>query len=316
MMSAFAVFVAIMLFHSVLYAQLNIRRINFLILDTENKPVQGAIVRITSPDQKGFNLEENTNKKGVAVVTLISTVKNIYVEVESEGYQSLKTKNTIKPPLGTTDKRYTLFRLGELTPEQKKEAAEKKWKAKMHFEKGVELFGEKDFEECIEEFNKALEYNPDWLEVYQNLAGAYFSLENYEEAIKYAKKTLEIDPELALSIRLLMVAYSKLGDEETARKYEDQYRKMEGVEISGEEHFNMGAVAANEGNDEKALGHFRKAVEVKPEFADGHYQLALCLIRLGRSDEALPSLEKYLELAPEGKEAGNAKALLQAFKQQ
>jgi tetratricopeptide (TPR) repeat protein len=296
-----------------LHAQLGIRRLNITVTDTSGAGIPDVKIKVTCPDVSGLKVEEKTNKKGLATVSLLEEAKKINLYMEKEGYQPLKTEEPFSVKLGTTDKTYVMYRNDEMTPEQKKEVDEKQHEATADFNKGIELFEAGNFKDCIDEFNKALEIRPDWLEAYQNLSAAYFRLENYEKAIEYAKKTLELDPKLVQSVRLLTVAYSKLGDEKTARMYEEKLRKMEGVKISAEEYFNMGAVAANEHNDQQALEHFKKAVEVKPDYAEAHYQLALCMIRLGKTEEAVPELQKYLEIAPDGKDAANTKQLLQAF---
>ena len=175
----------------------------------------------------------------------------------------------------------------------------------------MELFQVEDFSGAGEQFKKAVETKPDFLEAHQNLAAAYFQAELYQEAIEAAKKALEIKPDSVQTLKLISVSYSRLGDEKTALEYQDKLKALSGAEFSPEEIFNMGAVAANEGRDEEAAEYFRKVTELKPDFALAYYQLGLTYFRLKYMEAAKTVLEKYLELDPEGENAKTAQALLQ-----
>ncbi len=56
---------------------------------------------------------------------------------------------------------------------------------------------------------------------------------------------------------------------------------------------------AERGDLEEALCYFRKALKVLPEDADLHYDLAICLGRMGRISEAEQELEKTLRIQPD-----------------
>jgi tetratricopeptide (TPR) repeat protein len=60
----------------------------------------------------------------------------------------------------------------------------------------------------------------------------------------------------------------------------------------------MGEVAAANGQHEKAVGLFRRALDQQPEATQVHYQLGLSYRALGRQDEAQAELEKAGQRAP------------------
>lgn len=51
----------------------------------------------------------------------------------------------------------------------------------------------------------------------------------------------------------------------------------------------------------QAAEQFAKVVELEPDYADAHANLAVCLMRLGRPDEALSAVERAMELDPNKK---------------
>jgi tetratricopeptide (TPR) repeat protein len=54
---------------------------------------------------------------------------------------------------------------------------------------------------------------------------------------------------------------------------------------------------------QEAIDHYQQAVEIDPQFADGYYQLGLCLVALGATPEAIEALKKFIELAPDSADA-------------
>jgi TolA-binding protein len=55
-------------------------------------------------------------------------------------------------------------------------------------------------------------------------------------------------------------------------------------------------------------------VEAKPDFAIAHFWLGMASFNLNKKAAAKEHLEKYLELEPNGKEAGTVKEILPTLK--
>ena len=308
------IFIAIFIFSSVSLAQT--RRLKLEVKDTDGKPIEGVKITLTTPEKDDYNKVVSTDKKGQTTFLLHMEIKNVNFLLEKEGYQNLQDSKELRRIRRSQEALYyehsfILYRTDELSPEQKIQQYKASQEALSFFNKGMELFQVEDFSGAVEQFKKAVETKPDFLEAHQNLAAAYFQTELYQEAIEAAKKALEIKPDAAQTLKLISVSYSKLGDEKTALEYQDKLKALSDAEFSPEEIFNMGAVAANEGRDEEAAEYFRKVTELKPDFALAYYQLGLTYFRLKYMEAAKTALEKYLELDPEGENAKTAKTLLQ-----
>ena len=291
------IFIAIFIFSSVSLAQT--RRLKLEVKDTDGKPIEGVKITLTTPEKDDYKKVVSTNKKGQTTFLLHMEIKNVNFLLEKEGYQNLQDSKELRRIRTSQEALYyehsfILYRTDELSPEQKIQQYKASQEALSFFNKGMELFQVEDFSGASEQFKKAVETKPDFLEAHQNLAAAYFQAELYQEAIEAAKKALEIKPDTAQTLKLISVSYSRLGDEKTALEYQDKLKELSDAEFSPEEIFNMGAVAANEGRDEEAAEYFRKATEMKPDFALAYYQLGLTYFRL-----------KYMEAAK------TAKSLLQ-----
>jgi tetratricopeptide (TPR) repeat protein len=100
----------------------------------------------------------------------------------------------------------------------------------------------------------------------------------------------------------------RLGDLGGAR--ERYYMALELDEDFVEARSNLGCVLAELGQRELAMAAFEGALAYHPDYADAHYHLARTLDELGRSAEAASHWRAFLDLAPEGPWADQARARL------
>jgi Flp pilus assembly protein TadD len=103
-------------------------------------------------------------------------------------------------------------------------------------------------------------------------------------------------------------------------KSEQAYQRVVELEPSDAHQifFNIGALIINKPNrsdaeTRKAIGAFRKAVEIKPDYAQAYKQLAFALIGVGDRTEARGALEQYVKLAPSAPDAAQMKAIIQTL---
>ena len=63
----------------------------------------------------------------------------------------------------------------------------------------------------------------------------------------------------------------------------------------------------------KAIDAFRKAIEVKPDYAEAHKQLAFALLGAGDRSGAKMELQAYVQHAPDAPDAAQMKSLAEAM---
>jgi tetratricopeptide (TPR) repeat protein len=61
---------------------------------------------------------------------------------------------------------------------------------------------------------------------------------------------------------------------------------------------NIAISLLQKGKTDEAIAHYNKALELDPNYGEGHYNLANALLRLGRTQEAVAHYEKALEIYP------------------
>lgn len=76
---------------------------------------------------------------------------------------------------------------------------------------GVDLYGKGKYTEAIKNYEKALEIDPNFPEVYLGLGHAYEKQGKLDEAIKFVKKAVELAPEDPMTHMSLSMMYQKKG---------------------------------------------------------------------------------------------------------
>ena len=120
---------------------------------------------------------------------------------------------------------------------------------------------------------------------------------NISEATKYYQYCINQGFENHIVFSNYGAILQGLGKSEEA---EQSYRKA--IEIKpdyAEAHSNLGNIFRDIGKFEEAEQSYRKAIEIKPDYADSHYNLGITFNDLGKLEEAEFSCRKAIELKPD-----------------
>lgn len=149
------------------------------------------------------------------------------------------------------------------------------------------------------------------------------AVQSYQKAVEIKKGTTnDKDPNAAKN---LAAYYNNLADAlYKAKKIDDAVKTYEMAaqvdpSSTAQSYFNIGAVLTNSGRADDANAAFDKCIAADPTKAEAYYQKGLNLLAkatLGPGGKQVPApgtveaFQKYLELAPAGPNAQNAKDLL------
>jgi tetratricopeptide (TPR) repeat protein len=137
------------------------------------------------------------------------------------------------------------------------------------FSKGYRASEDKDWDNTILNYQKAIELKPDYAYAYNNIGLAYYEKGNDDQAILLYEKAIELKPDYAYVYNNLGLSY---------------YEK---------------------GMYDKAIQSYRKALELKPDFADAYFNMGLSYNNTSNYDKAIQSYQKTIELKPDDNVAYN-----------
>jgi len=163
----------------------------------------------------------------------------------------------------------------------------------------------------------AREVAPEDTRILKQLAFVADEAGNQEDAIAAWEAVTAVDPTDTEAWMSLGDLYAATGD---MTRSGEAYQKVTELD-PGNAHqifYNLGALIMNEpGHGEadtrKAIQAFRKAVEIKPDYAQAYKQLAFALLNVGDRAGAKTALENYVKHAPNAPDAAQMKAILQTL---
>ena len=162
---------------------------------------------------------------------------------------------------------------------------------------------EQDVKEAVEYFQRAIQLAPDYAAAYAGLSDAWwqqgFTEANFEEvespAFSAALKAIELDEQLAEAH--ITLANIKLYYLEWAAAEQEFKRALELNPGSADAHIYYGLLLSSLARNNEAIREGQIAVQLDP-LSSGASLLGRILIRARRYQEALPYLERGIELEP------------------
>lgn len=149
--------------------------------------------------------------------------------------------------------------------------------------------------EALAEFEKAAERDPTLPEVKFDAGLLCLKLHDDEGARKWMTSELAHNPCLAAALYYLGEIDRRAVRLQTAEGF---YRKAIGCAPSyTDAYLGLGITLQAQGREADAVPAFRRAVELTPDRADAHFQLARSLGKLGQSEESRRELRIAKELA-------------------
>jgi len=131
----------------------------------------------------------------------------------------------------------------------------------------------RDFARAINEMEKIIERYPDEKEAFLELGYIYsISLQEYEKAVSAFTRAIEIDPQFKEGFNALAYAYNDAGDFEKSIWAVNQYISLAPDEPNPYD--SRGELYAINGKLGEAIGSYRRALDIKPDFG-------MSLVRLG-----------------------------------
>lgn len=146
----------------------------------------------------------------------------------------------------------------------------------------------------LEELNLAVMDYPDDPETYLQRGYFLFNLRYYQESIHDFDQVLAIDPEDSQALIYRGKAYSSLNNLDAAENDFSEVIRLDESDV--EAYIARGQIRYRAVNLEAALADFRMALQYDPEDPSGYYHRGITLHRMGKIAQACPDFLRAKEL--------------------
>lgn len=299
-----------------------------VVLDEEGAPLVGAVV-IVRRLEFTFERQTETDAQG----------RFYYGGFQPGRYRLLVQRNervvwsTYAQVMPGAELNYTVDlkkmreeaeRLGRLDPEleQRREAQRlrqaREDELEHHYSLGARALSDGKPDEAIREYQALIDQEPNAATPHALLGTAYAAAGRLPEAAAAYRRALELEPREAAHHNNLGLVLVRSGHLDDGLRHIERAVQLD-PERAATYEFNVGAALLNAGRPQDALPRLRQAVRLDPTIAVGQYFLGLALLQTsprlaaGRIDPRVGTAEafqRYLQLAPDGPYAAQARAHL------
>ena len=201
--------------------------------------------------------------------------------------------------IGTEYSRFlsqTKFILQKLSPGFKESPEESNFE--FHFKRGVRAYSyEEDDQRAIEEFTKALQYDPLSFEAFLNRGNSYKELGQFQKAIEDYDQALLLNPKDYYALTNRGEVKRKIN--KTKEALEDFEKAININPNFPSPYYESALLKESLGEFEDALALLKTAKKLSPTHLDVHISIGSVLLKLAKTKEAFQSYNKAVELAPE-----------------
>lgn len=166
-----------------------------------------------------------------------------------------------------------------------------------HYNLGVLLEKQGQWDRAIEQYREALSINPNNPEAHYNWGVLLSRQGKVDEAIAHYREALRIKPDHAEAHYNWALGVSTQGkDAEAIDHYAMALRFKPQFAAA---HNNWGNVLVRQGRWNSAVEHYQEALRLKPDYAEAHNNIASILVQQERWDEAIDHYRQALEVRPD-----------------
>lgn len=164
-----------------------------------------------------------------------------------------------------------------------------------NFNAGVNFYQQRNLVQAQQAYKKALQYDAQFLEAYNNLALIYQELGDLDQAQKTLQKAIQINPQYEKAWNNLGIIL--LLQNRYAEAKEVFQKTLQINSQHAESYLNLGVIYRQEGELQKAAECYQKALQLNPERGEAHYNLAIIWEELNDLPQAIGHYRSFLYLA-------------------
>ena len=166
---------------------------------------------------------------------------------------------------------------------------------------GAAAYGEGDYASALEQFQAAVEKNPQDTDSLSNLGQVLVKLNRPADAIPYFTRAVALAPDRWAYQFNLARALGQVGRlEESIQGYRTAQVLFPNDYVTT---FNLALSLHKKGDESAAVEQYQKAISLQPEDASFRKALGISYERLQKGPEAAAAYQEYLRLSPDAPDA-------------
>ena len=171
--------------------------------------------------------------------------------------------------------------------------------ANTYYNRGIAKARSNDYVAAMEDFSEAIKLNPEHANAYNNRGNAKANLDDYATAIADFDEAIKLNPKDATAYNNRGNAKVRLGDYNAAIADYDQAIKLN-LEYA-DAYYNRGVAKGNLGDHAAAVADYDQAIKLNLEYAHVYYNRGVAKFFLGDKTGALEDFRRANELDPKFK---------------
>lgn len=158
-------------------------------------------------------------------------------------------------------------------------------------------------------FIKALRFNQEQAQAYNNLGYIYYQERSYGKAHDNFQRALKVNPDYTEARYNLALTFKDMGEKDKAKK---ELRTLTAINQSlADPYAQLGMIALDEGALDEAVENLRRAVELDAKFSDAWLGLGNAYMEQGKFAEAVDAYTSCIEGDPNNAQCRNNVPLAQ-----
>ena len=261
---------------------------------------------MTCPEIANFHREVIANEKGSYATLVVDATKEYKFRVEAKGYQPVEQMK--KPLIGgqTLELNFTLQSIADLQAKEQQKALEEPGLKQLR--EGQELKDEGKIVEARAKFAEATRLKPDLYIAWLAMGDIDQRAGRNDDALTAAERCLGLKTDFPQCLALGMNAAQGKGDKAAYQKYAERYKIANPSDPML--FYNEAVAFLNKGDDAQAKPLSRRPSRPTPSTRTRCSSSGMVCFRTGDTAKAKELLQKFLDAAPENKEAPTAKEML------
>ena len=165
-----------------------------------------------------------------------------------------------------------------------------------HYNLAVMFFAMSNFNKAVVEFQSALEFRPNQVEIWEYLGICYNNTGEYEKAVNAFQKVLDVEPSHLPARLKLGIAFHNLQMWDKAISICREILKIH--PNYADVYYHLGLSYLGQGKASDASLAFENALKINPQYKEPRIRLGITQAYLGNLDEALNNISYLLKEFP------------------